>query len=161
MSSINESNNIDDLLIEAMNREVKAKEFYEEASEKAQSQAGKKLFSELAEFEQNHYDKVKKIIKSRNQGIKIEESFSEKITHNINSEIEGEFEPNKDEIVSVINLAIEAEKKAQDIYKKIAEMLDDDSKNIFYDLANEERNHQKILEDEFYHLSNQGTIIWD
>ena len=33
--------NIDNLLIEAMNAEVKAKKFYEDAASKAQSQAGK------------------------------------------------------------------------------------------------------------------------
>jgi rubrerythrin len=42
---------INNLLIEAMNSEIEAKKFYENASEKAQSQAGKKLFNELAEFE--------------------------------------------------------------------------------------------------------------
>ena len=55
-------NNIDELLVEAMNAEVKAKEFYLNAAEKAQSQAGKKFFKELADFEQNHYERVKKII---------------------------------------------------------------------------------------------------
>ena len=78
------------------------------------------------------------------------------------SEVEGEFEANKDEIVEVINLAIEAEKNAQNRYKQIAEMFDEkEGKNIFNDLAREERNHQKILEDEFYQLSNKGTIIWE
>ena len=46
---------LDNLLIEAMNSEIEAKNFYNNASKKAQSQAGKKLFRELAEFEQNHY----------------------------------------------------------------------------------------------------------
>jgi len=38
---------------------------------------------------------------------------------------------------------------------------DDENKNIFNDLVLEERNHQRILEDEFYQLSNKGLIIWD
>ena len=80
----------------------------------------------------------------------------------INSEIEGEFEPNKDEIVSVINMAIDAEKKAQERYTKIAEMIkDNENKIIFQNLALDEKNHQRILEDEFYHLSNKGIIIWE
>lgn len=41
-------------------------------------------------------------------------------------------------------------------------MLEDSKeKDIFNSLAQEERNHQKILEDEFYHISNKGTIIWE
>lgn len=152
---------LDNLLIEAMNSEIEAKNFYNDASKKAQSQAGKKLFRELAEFEQNHYKRVKKIIESHNNRLEFEKTRIIKDKPKIHSEVEGEYEPNKDEIVTIINLAIDAEKKAQERYSKIAEMLDDDeSKNIFYELAQDERNHQRILEDEFYQLSNKGTIVW-
>ena len=158
----NSNSNIDNLLVEAMNSEIKAKEFYKDASAKAQSRAGKKLFRELADFEQNHYERVKKIIESRNQGIQLEKQIFSQQAQTAKSEVEGEFEPNRDEIVSVINLAIEAEKSAQERYNKIAEMIgDEEGKNIFYNLAQEERNHQRILEDQFYHISNKGTIIWD
>lgn len=157
-----ENPNIKDLLIEAMNSEIKAKEFYNNASEKAQSQAGKKFFKELANFEQNHYDKVKKIIESIDKGIEIESQDSQSDIPIKKSEVEGEFEPNKDEIVDVINLAIEAEKNAQERYRKIANITTDDNiKDIFDNLANEERNHQRILENQFYHISNKGTIIWE
>jgi len=61
-----ENSNLKDLLIEAMNSEIKAKEFYIEASEKAHSQAGKKFFKEMASFEENHYNKVKSIVNTIN-----------------------------------------------------------------------------------------------
>lgn len=158
----NFSSNIDDLLLEAMNSEIKAKEFYLEASKKAKSKAGKQLFKELADFEQNHYTRVKKIIESRNIGQKADDSGPGQEIPTIRSEIEGEFEPNKDEIVNVLNLAIEAEKNAQARYEQIANMLEDTKeKDMFKSLAQEERNHQKILEDEFYHISNKGTIVWE
>ena len=158
----NSTENIDNLLIDAMNSEIKAKEFYIYASEKAQSKAGKKLFKELADFEQNHYTRVKSIIESRKIGQKVEDSASDKEIPTVRSEIEGEFEPNKDEVVMVINLAIKAEKNAQARYEQIAKMIDDDKeKEIFNNLAQDERNHQKILEDEFYHISNKGTIVWE
>lgn len=154
--------NINDLLKDALNSEIKAKEFYENASEKAQSQAGKKFFKEMADFEQNHYTRVKKVIESLDQGIKIEGQETQSDSPSVRSEVEGEFEPNKDEIVNVINLAIEAEKNAQERYRTIAGLLTSEEEiNIFNDLANEERNHQKMLEDQFYHISNKGTIIWD
>lgn len=153
---------LNDLLIEALNSEKKAKEFYLEASNKAQSNAGKKLFKELSEFEQNHYNKVKKIIELKNEGCKIENIDPPQKISMIKPEMEGEIEPNKDEITTVINLAIEAEKDAQERYTKIAQLIEDEAgKDIFQNLARDEQNHQKILEDQFYQMSNKGTIIWE
>ena len=115
----------------------------------------------MSDYLKNHYNKVKKIIESQSSDIKIEEPTTDKL-ENFRSEIEGEFEPNKDEIIDVLNLAIESEKEAQTRYEKIAEMFEDaEGKNIFENMANDERNHQKILEHQFYHMSNKGVIIWD
>jgi rubrerythrin len=156
------NNDLDALLNEAMESEKKAESFYDEASSKAKSQAGKKFFKELAIFESKHYYKIKKIIESRNNKIKFETSYKSKKLPKINAEIEGEIETNKDEIVNVINLAIEAEKNAQERYRKIADLFDDEeAKKIFNNLSEDERNHQRMLEDQFYHISNKGTIIWD
>jgi len=162
MNSSEFSDDLNDLLKEALNSELKAKEFYEDANRKAKSETGKKLFLELAEFEKNHYDKVKKIIESRTDGEIIKDTFNQSKKIKINSEIEGVFEPNKDEIIDIIYLAIESEKKAHERYRKISKMFDDtEAKRIFENLAQDEINHQKILEDELYQLSNKGTIIWD
>ncbi len=38
---------------------------------------------------------------------------------------------------------------------------DENGKKIFNSLAQDEINHQRILEDELYQLSNKGIIIWD
>ena len=154
--------NLEHLLEEALDSELKAKEFYLNAHNKAKSKSGKQLFKELAEFEQNHYDRVKEIIEDQTGGKILNESKIKSKNIQIKPEIEGEFEPNKDEIVTVINLAIDAEIKAQERYTKIAKLMsDEESKKIFQNLAQDERNHQRILEDEFYHLSNKGTIIWE
>jgi peroxiredoxin/rubrerythrin len=155
-------NNMNELLSEAMNAEIKAKEFYESASAKAQSQAGKTFFKELAEFEQNHYEKVKKIIESRNKGIKLEFYKPMQIPKSVKPEVEGEFEPNKSEIADVLTLGIKAEKAAQDRYNKIADQLDSpEDKDIFKNLAEDERRHHDLLEAQFYQISNKGTIIWE
>lgn len=155
-------NKIDDLLNEAMNAEAKARAFYTEASSKAQSQAGKKLFQELADFEGNHYERLKEIINTRNQGGALEAPSEPKLMPDVKSEIEGEIEPNKDEIVDVLNIAINAEKEAQLKYHEIAEIIEEpEGKAIFNNLALEENKHQRILEDQFYHMSNKGTIIWE
>lgn len=153
---------LNDILIEAMKSELEAKNFYINASKKAQSQAGKNLFKDLSEFEQNHYEKVKNIIESLENEINIDISAEEQNIKHIESEVEGEFESNKDEIVTVINLAIESEKNALERYEKISTMFEDEeSKKIFNSLAQDERNHKRILEDQFYQLSNKGIIIWE
>lgn len=150
---------LDGLLMDAMNAESKAREFYTDAAQKAASNAGKNLFKELADFEQGHYDRLKKFIEARGKGLKIETPPPEEIL--VKSEVEGEFEPNKDEITKVLTIGIEAEKKAQAKYLEIAQMFEDaESKNIFNNMAEEERKHQKILEDQFFHMSNKGRIIW-
>jgi rubrerythrin len=155
------NDNLDNLLIEALNSELKAKEFYENAHEKAKSNSGKQLFMELAEFEKNHYNKVKKIIESRKEGEIIQDNDITSKKLQIKSEIEGDIEPNKDEIINVIYLAIESEKKAHERYRKISNMFNnEEGEKIFNNLALDEINHQRILEDELYQLSNKGTIIW-
>ncbi|TET59941.1 MAG: hypothetical protein E3J47_07710 [Candidatus Stahlbacteria bacterium] len=155
-------NNIDDLLKEAMNAEVKAKEFYLNAAEKAQSQAGKKFFKELADFEQNHYERVKKIIESRNKSIQLEATEPTQEMPTVKSEVQGEFEPNKQEVADILTLGIKAEKEAQKRYKKIAEGIDDpEGKEIFNNLAEDERRHHDNLEAQFYQISNKGIIIWE
>ena len=154
--------NLKDLLIEAMNSEIKAKEFYLNASSKAQSNAGKNFFKELADFEQNHFEKVKEIIEEYTKDEKITCSEPCQEILNVKSEVEGEVEPNKNEIIEILDLAIKSEKEAHDRYQRIANMINDsEGKKIFGILANEEKNHQQILEHEIYHISNKGVIIWD
>lgn len=154
--------NLEHLLEEALDSELKAKEFYLNAYNKAKSKSGKQLFKELAEFEQNHYDRVKEIIENQTGGKILNESKIKSKDIQIKPEIEGELEPNKDEIINVIYLAIESENKANERYRKISNLFDDEQgKKIFENLAQDELNHKRILEDELYQLSNKGTIIWD
>ena len=152
---------LDELLVEAMESEIKARDFYEKASTKSQSNAGKKLFMELAEFEQNHYERIKKIIELRKTNSNFHDMNLLQNIPMVRSEIEGEIEPNVNEITEIINLAIESEKNSYERYKKIAESLNEEGRKIFNNLAEEEKKHQKILEDEFYQISNKGVIIWD
>lgn len=151
---------IDDLLLDAMNAEVKAKLFYLDASKKAQSSAGKRFFREMADSEQEHYEHVESIIESRNEGIKLQ-LIQPQDMKKVRSEVEGEFEPNKNEIAEVLTLGIKAEQDACERYKKISEMINDpEGKEIFDTLAEDERRHKDNLEMQFYQISNKGTINW-
>ncbi|AGA91439.1 hypothetical protein Thimo_2729 [Thioflavicoccus mobilis 8321] len=153
--------NIDDFLLAALHGELAAKRFYEDAAEKAESEAGRKLFGQLADFEQAHFSHIEEIIESRNAGVGIVLSAASGSESEPIHAAEGEVEPNRKGISEILVMAIEAEKNARIRYEKIATMLDDPKeKAIFEDLANSERVHQKILEDQFYQLSNEGTIAW-
>jgi rubrerythrin len=152
---------IDDLLLAAMGSEVIAKEFYLAASEKAKSQAGKQLFRELAEMEQSHYDNVKRVIESREAEAAVSLPPPGKPLPVLKGEIEGEFEPNKDEIAEVLIRGIEAEKRAQARYRTIADQINDPAgKELFARFAEDERRHQGLLEAEYYQISNKGKMIW-
>jgi rubrerythrin len=71
-----------------------------------------------------------------------------------------EFEALKDQ-VSVLSRAIENEKTARERYRVLAEETSDpDGQDMFHKLANEEMIHQRILEDEFFSLSNKGVWGW-
>ncbi len=152
---------VDDLLLAAMGSEMIAKEFYLEAAAKAKSKAGKQLFAELAEMEQAHYENVRRIINARETGLAISMPPPGKQLPALKGEIEGEFEPNKDEIVEVLNRGINAEKKANARYRTIADQINDPvGKELFARFAEDERRHQGLLEAEYYQISNKGTIIW-
>jgi rubrerythrin len=154
------TSNVDDLLLVALDSELMAKRFYRNASAKAKSNAGRKFFQDLSDFEQAHFEKIKKIIEQRGKGMKLESLGHEPVIET-KPEIEGEFEPNKDEIADVLILGIKAEKGAQERYRKLASIIDDpEGKKIFEELAEAEKMHQKVLEDEFYSISNKGTIVW-
>lgn len=154
--------NIDEFLKFAMKSEVLAKDFYLNAAGKAQSDSGKRFFQELADFEQHHFDRVKEIIESREQGATVQPYKHETPFKDVRSEVQGEFEPNKDELVDVLTIGIKAEQSAHERYRKIAhELTSPEEKEIFKNLAEDERRHQGLLEAQFYQLSNRGMIIWE
>lgn len=153
---------IDELLLSALGAELMAMEFYSSAAQKAQSSAGKNLFRELADFEHSHYEHVKEIIEARQKGKTLTLPAISPFDKVMKPEVAGEFEPNKDEIIDVLNLGIKAEREAQARYKKIANQIKDKkTKEIFINLSEDERRHLNLLENEYYQLSNKGTIIWE
>lgn len=153
---------VEELLLSALGSELMAMDFYQKAAEKAQSQAGKRFFAEMAEFEQHHFEHIKSTIYSRNTKAKLQLYVPISMEGSIKPEVSGEFEPNKDEIIDVLIIAIKAEKDAKARYLKISKMFSDkESKQIFLNLAEEERLHQNLLEQQFYQMSNKGLIIWE
>lgn len=148
------------LLLVALESELMAKQFYERAKKKASSKTAKDFFQNLADFEQGHFNRIKRIIDMRIKSLGLDSIEPEGTEIIKKSEVEGEIEPNKDEIADVLMLAIDAEKDANKRYLEIANRIGDPAgKKIFDSLAEAERTHQRILEDEFFSLSNNGKFL--
>jgi rubrerythrin len=147
----------------AMEAEVNARDFYQNAVAKVSGERGRDLLQQLAEFEQGHFDKLSELRKSLTESGQYIEyggiEFKKKV-FNV-TEVDGQMEPNKDEILDILKLAIDSEKSAKEAYLGLSGKVDDPKgKEMFRKLAQEEELHWKILNDEFYHISNQGVWTW-
>ncbi|MBN2011768.1 ferritin family protein [candidate division KSB1 bacterium] len=146
----------------AMEAEKKARQFYLDAVNVVANERGKNLLKQLADFEQNHYDKLdelKQSLQTDNKFVEYKGTEFQPVTSEMKAEISGKIEPNKDDALNVLTLAIQAEDKASEHYQRMAEMTDDElGKDMFLRLSKEENLHSRILNDEFYQLSNQGGV---
>lgn len=150
-----------DILERAIEEEVAAKAFYEEAARTTNDPGGRSMFMELAFFEQHH----KEHLEALRDSLAAKSGFIRYPPKTIGSAAEGK--PGrpavgpKDDILSALRTAIAAEEKAQAIYRGIADTTDDpDGKEMFSRLAEEESLHRRMLDDQYYALSNRGEWLW-
>jgi rubrerythrin len=149
----------------AMDAELKAQAFYAQAATEVQEPQGRDLLGRLAAFEQYHYEHLAKLAKS----LQKDGQFIEYETRTIEQfvplggrgETAGTQLDELEDVASILGKAIENEKIAGDRYRVLAEETSDpDGQDMFRKLANEEMTHQRILEDEFFSISNRGTWGW-
>jgi rubrerythrin len=149
----------------AMEAELKAQAFYAQAAVEVQEPQGRDLLGRLAAFEQYHYQKLAEVAKSLQAGgpfIAYDPKTIEQFAPLVGGgETAGTlFEELKD-IASILNKAIDNEKTAGERYRALAtDTADPTGQEMFQRLAYEESIHQRILEDEFFSLSNQGVWGW-
>ncbi len=144
----------------AMEAEQKAAAFYDNAAQKVDSPLGQELFEQLADFERYHYAKLDDLARSlREEGTFIDYEGKE-LSVSVPAEVEGK-EVNKMSVLEIIALAIDTEQAAQDRYTALAEQTTDPAgQEMFKRLAQEEHTHYRILNDEYYHLNNDGLWVW-
>ena len=147
----------------ALDAEQKSKKFYLDAIEKVSNEQGKNLLQQLANFEQKHYDKLYELKTSlKEKGEFVEYEGTEITSYKVKSSIEfaGEIEPNMNDVLEILGLAIRAENNAYEHYRKIAKDTTNlKGKKMFLKLGKEELSHRRILSDEFYQLSF-GSRRW-
>jgi rubrerythrin len=149
----------------AMEAELQAQAFYAQAAAQIEDPNGRDLLGRLAAFENYHYQKLAELAQAlKEDGTFIEyeartvEQFSPLVGK---GEASGTRLPELKDVVSILSKAIENEKVAREQYHTLAETTSNAlGQAMFRDLANEETIHQRILEDEFFSLSNQGVWGW-
>lgn len=149
----------------AMDAELKAQAFYAQAAVEIRDPQGRDLLGRLAAFEQHHYEKLAELARSLQENGQFIEYEGRTVDQFLPQVGRGEtagilLEQMKDE-AGILSKAIENEKLAGERYQVLAEETTDPAgQDMFRQLANEEKVHQRILEDEFFSLSNQGTWAW-
>ena len=144
----------------AMEAEAEAAGFYAEAAGKASSEAGTTLLNQLSDFERSHFDSLKKLRDSLSAGRGyIEYKGTAFAPAEIPAKDTKKAEENLDDVLEILGRAIDAEDKAHERYRVMAEQTDDpNGRAMFLKLAEEETFHRRILSDEYYQLSNKGGI---
>jgi rubrerythrin len=149
----------------AMDAELKAQAFYAQAAVEVQEPQGRDLLGRLAAFEQYHYQKLADLARSLQEDGEFIVYETRTVEQFAPTLARGETAGTKIEELrdtpAILSKAIENEKIAGERYRVLAEETDDpDGQDMFRTLANEEMIHQRILEDEFFSISNQGTWGW-
>jgi rubrerythrin len=148
----------------AMDAELQAQAFYAQAAVEVQDPNGRDLLGRLAAFEQYHFQKLADLARSLQEDgefIEYESRAVEQFAPLVGGEATGTLLADLKDTAAVLSKAIDNEKIAGERYRALAEETSDPAgRDMFKKLANEEAIHQRILEDEFFSLSNQGVWGW-
>jgi rubrerythrin len=146
----------------AMEAEMNAYQAYSKAAKKTINPKGRDMFRQLSEFEMNHYQKLKDLLKSLQE--KGEWILYEGTTLKRKAIPLKIGKPKGQEQLTdmdALKIATREEKKAQAYYRSMAELTGDPrGKDMYKRLASEEALHEKLLNDQYYSLHNTGLWSW-
>ena len=158
---------VTDAIQMALESEKRAVAAYSDAAEKAPHEALEGLFSDLASFEQQHYDKVAALAESLQKKNKyiVYEASSISISPQSEIELSGVAGDILDgvrvSLMDVLTLGQDIEKQLDKRYTALAEQTSDrDGKAMFQQLAKEERGHLKLLTTVYWNLNDRGVLAW-
>ena len=155
---------IEEALDIAIQAELKAQAFYAQAAAWVPDPHGRDLLGRLAAFEQHHYQKLTELVRSLQIGgqfIAYEPHTVDQFAPLAGDGSAGAQPDGMQSEAGILGQAIQMEKVAGERYRVLAdETADPAGQTMFRRLANEEQIHERILEDEFFSLSNQGVWGW-
>ncbi len=155
------SEQVINVIREALKLELNGKEFFNRAAELTHNELGKKMFRKLANDEVRHFTTFSRLFTSVLKGddwkehIKEEELKSEsEVIEELISRMRREESASE---IEGIRIGMELEKKAIDFFEKSAkEVSDPDAKEIFKKICDEERFHYDLLQAQLDSLTNDG-----
>lgn len=146
----------------AMEAEKEAYQAYSKAAKMTKNPRGKDMFQQLSEFEMNHYQRLKGLLKSleeKGEWVLYEGTSLKKKKIPLKTDRPKGQEQLTD--LDALRIAIREEKKAQVYYRSLAELTKDPrGKDMYKRLAGEEELHEKLLNDQYYSLHNTGIWSW-
>jgi rubrerythrin len=139
--------------------EQRTADLYAEAAGQTPNPLARALFSELADFERHHYNRLVSLEKS----LRAENGF---ITYEgrtldlpTSGGVEAIDEPDEKSAMAVVTMAIDVERKAEERYKRLAEQTSNpDGRAMFERLAAEEHDHYLLLSEAYWSLNDRG--VW-
>ena len=146
----------------AMEAEKDAYQAYSKAAKKTTNPKGRDMFQQLSEFEMNHYQKLKDLLKSLQEkgewilygGI----SLKKKTIPLKTPKPKGQEQLTD---MDALKMAIREEKKSQAYYRSMVELTKDPlGRDMYKRLAEEEALHERLLNDQYYSLHNTGVWSW-
>lgn len=151
----------------AAEAEKQSVDLYRDAAKKARNTKIERLFNGLADFEQQHYDKVAELALSLQKKGKF--IFYEGCSLPIPAQSEVEMFPQAGDVLNethvsimdVITMAQTVEQQADKRYSALAEQTTDpDGKAMFQRLAKEEKSHLRLLTEVYWNLNDRGVLAW-
>ena len=137
-----------------------ASESYANAAKKTKTLA-RKVFEQLSEFEQYHYNRLTALEKSLEETGDFINYQGKEFTLPPRLEIKFVEEPDPKSMVDVVSEAMKVEKQAEAAYADLAAQLTDPrGHEMFARLAKEERIHYDILQEVFFSLNQTGVWKW-
>ncbi len=156
---MNDTNNLLDILKEAIAIEIYGKEYYSIFAEVVEDENAKSMFGRLAKEEEKHREIVEKEYrklaeKAIDLSVLDEESRA-KARRVFPESLEA---MNMTETKDVLRLGIRTEERSIELYSMGAhETVDSSSKELFLKLVQFEEGHKQTLEDALYYLEQEGT----
>lgn len=145
----------------AKDNERIASDSYRNAIDEIQHSVGKRLFQELSDFEQFHYEKLTALEKSLMDEGKFINYEGKEFPLPPIFEIKAAVEPGKKSLMTIIAQAIGLEEEAKKSYADLAEQITDPlGKGMFKKLSAEEYNHYRILVEAYWTVNNFGVWKW-
>jgi rubrerythrin len=145
----------------AMQAEREAEEFYAAAAQATTEPRGRDMFEKLAQFERHHFTSLQRLRESLGQGAFAGYAGAGLLPEQPAAPARPLDDGQRQNDLEALTGAIDAETKAQAMYRELAaQALDAPVRRMFEKLAEEEELHRKVLEDQFYALTNQGRWIW-